>query len=189
MMFLLVRLSWGSLYSVYLSSTLSMSVDAYWYSLLLLLKMMSAISQSHSTLSSYAFFITPNLRLLKVTCQHQPMREHYTTPLLNQLVLMFSLLNEESRQKSCLWPFLILRNSFRCFKIYFWKRTLAEIWRNWIHAWIGIEKKEMCTVCESVSTALEPQINTSISYLDINNSQLSYNTLDQPFSIIWLFMV
>lgn len=63
----LVRLSWGSLYSVYLSSTLSMSVLAYWKRRLVLLKMMRAISQSHSTLSSYAFFISPNFRLVKVT--------------------------------------------------------------------------------------------------------------------------
>lgn len=67
-MFLFVSDSCGSLYSVYLSSTLSMSVLAYWYNLLLLEKMISAISQSHSTDSSYAFFITPNFRLLKVTC-------------------------------------------------------------------------------------------------------------------------
>lgn len=65
--FLFVNDSWGSLYSVYLSNTLSISVLAYWYSLLLLLKMMRAISQSHSTDSSYAFFITPNFLLLKVT--------------------------------------------------------------------------------------------------------------------------
>lgn len=52
MMSALVRLSCGSLYSVYLSSTLSMSVLAYWNSLLEWLKMMRAISQSHSTLSS-----------------------------------------------------------------------------------------------------------------------------------------
>lgn len=64
-----VRLSCGSLYSVYLSSTLSMSVLAYWNSLLEWLKMMSAISQSQSTLSSYAFFISPNLRLVNVTCR------------------------------------------------------------------------------------------------------------------------
>lgn len=69
MMFLFVSDSCGSLYSVYLSSTLSMSVLAYWYSLLLLLKMIKAISQSHSTDSSYAFFMTPNLRLLNVTCR------------------------------------------------------------------------------------------------------------------------
>lgn len=62
-----VRLSWGSLYSVYLSNTLSMSVLAYWKSLLELLKIMSAISQSHNTLSSYAFFIRPNFLLVKVT--------------------------------------------------------------------------------------------------------------------------
>lgn len=31
--------------------------------------MMSAISQSHSTLSSYAFFISPNFRLVNVTCR------------------------------------------------------------------------------------------------------------------------
>ena len=51
-MSLLVRLSWGSLYSVYLSSTLSMSVLAYWNNLLVLLKMIRAISQSQRTLSS-----------------------------------------------------------------------------------------------------------------------------------------
>lgn len=44
-----------------------MSVEAYWNSLLELLKMMSAISQSQRTDSSYAFFISPNLRLVKVT--------------------------------------------------------------------------------------------------------------------------
>ena len=69
MMSALVRLSCGSLYSVYLSSTLSMSVLAYWNSLLEWLKMMSAISQSQSTLSSYAFFISPNFRLVNVTCR------------------------------------------------------------------------------------------------------------------------
>lgn len=63
----LVLLSWGSLYSVYFSNTLSMSVLAYWNSLLELLKMMRAISQSHSTLSSYAFFIKPNFLFVKVT--------------------------------------------------------------------------------------------------------------------------
>ena len=69
MMSALVRLSCGSLYSVYLRSTLSMSVLAYWNSLLEWLKMMSAISQSHSTLSSYAFFMSPNFRLVNVTCR------------------------------------------------------------------------------------------------------------------------
>lgn len=69
MMSALVRLSCGSLYSVYLSSTLSMSVLAYWNSLLEWLKMMSAISQSQSTLSSYAFFISPNFLLVNVTCR------------------------------------------------------------------------------------------------------------------------
>lgn len=70
-MSLFVRLSCGSLYSVYLSRTLSMSVLAYWNSLLELLKMMRAISQSHKTLSSYAFFINPNFLLVKVTCKIQ----------------------------------------------------------------------------------------------------------------------
>lgn len=65
--FLLVSDSWGSLYSVYLRRTLSMSVLAYWYSLLLELKIINAISQSHKTDNSYAFFITPNFLLLKVT--------------------------------------------------------------------------------------------------------------------------
>lgn len=45
-----------------------MSVEAYWNSLLLELKMMSAISQSHNTDNSYAFFIRPNLRFVNVTC-------------------------------------------------------------------------------------------------------------------------
>ena len=44
-----------------------MSVLAYWNNLLVLLKMMRAISQSHRTLSSYAFFIRPNFRLVNVT--------------------------------------------------------------------------------------------------------------------------
>jgi hypothetical protein len=49
-----------------------MSVLAYWNSRLALLKMMSAISQSHSTLSSYAFFISPNFRLVNVTWARDP---------------------------------------------------------------------------------------------------------------------
>jgi hypothetical protein len=64
---LFVLLSWGSLYSVYLSRTLSMSVLAYWNNLLALLKMMRAISQSHNTLSSYAFFMSPNFLFVNVT--------------------------------------------------------------------------------------------------------------------------
>ena len=67
-MSLLVWLTTVSLYSVYLSRTLSMSELAYWYSLLLLVKMIRAISQSHNTDSSYAFFIRPNLRFVNVTC-------------------------------------------------------------------------------------------------------------------------
>lgn len=62
-----VLLSCGSLYSVYLRRILSISVLAYWNSLLPELKMIRAISQSHRMLSSYAFFINPNLRLVKVT--------------------------------------------------------------------------------------------------------------------------
>ena len=63
----LVLLSWGSLYSVYFNNILSISVLAYWKSLLLELKMIKAISQSHSMLSSYAFFIKPNFLLVNVT--------------------------------------------------------------------------------------------------------------------------
>lgn len=62
-----VLLSCGSLYSVYLRRILSISVLAYWNSLLPELKIIRAISQSHRMLSSYAFFINPNLRLVKVT--------------------------------------------------------------------------------------------------------------------------
>ena len=64
----LVLLSCGSLYSVYFRRILSMSVLAYWNNLLPELKIISAISQSHKILSSYAFFINPNLRLVNVTC-------------------------------------------------------------------------------------------------------------------------
>ena len=70
MMSLLVRLSCGSLCSVYLSKTRSISVLAYWNNLLELLNMISAISQSQRTLSSYAFFISPNLRFVNVTCMN-----------------------------------------------------------------------------------------------------------------------
>ncbi len=45
-----------------------MSLDAYWNSLLCELKMMTEMSQSQRTLSSYAFFMRPNLRLVNVTC-------------------------------------------------------------------------------------------------------------------------
>lgn len=65
--FLFVRDSWGSLYSVYLRRTLSISVLAYWYNLLLELNIIRAISQSHNTDNSYAFFMTPNFLLLNVT--------------------------------------------------------------------------------------------------------------------------
>lgn len=71
-MSVLVRLSWGSLYSVYFRSTRSMSVLAYWKRRLALLKMMRAISQSQSTLSSYAFFISPNFRFVNVTWSRDP---------------------------------------------------------------------------------------------------------------------
>ena len=67
MMSLFVWLTTVSLYSVYLSRTLSISELAYWYSLLLLVKMINAISQSHSTLNSYAFFIRPNFLFVNVT--------------------------------------------------------------------------------------------------------------------------
>ncbi len=46
-----------------------MSVLEYWNSLELELKMTSAMSHPHSTLSSIAFFISPFLRLVKVTCR------------------------------------------------------------------------------------------------------------------------
>ena len=46
-----------------------MSVLEYWNSLELELKMTSAMSQPHSTLSSIAFFISPFLRLVNVTCR------------------------------------------------------------------------------------------------------------------------
>ncbi len=46
-----------------------MSVLEYWNSLELELKMTSAMSQPHSTLSSIAFFISPFLRFVNVTCR------------------------------------------------------------------------------------------------------------------------
>lgn len=70
-MSLLVLLSCGSLCSVYFKSTLSISVLAYWNSLFALLKTITAISQSQRTLSSYAFFIRPNLRFVNVTCKEK----------------------------------------------------------------------------------------------------------------------
>jgi len=45
-----------------------MSALEYWNSLWLELKITSAMSQPHSTLSSIAFFIRPFLRFVKVTC-------------------------------------------------------------------------------------------------------------------------
>ena len=49
-------------------STWLMSPEEYWKSLLLLLKMMSAIWQSQRTESSIAFFMRPFLRFVNVTC-------------------------------------------------------------------------------------------------------------------------
>lgn len=115
MMSALVRLSCGSLYSVYLSSTLSMSVLAYWNSLLEWLKMMSAISQSHNTLNSYAFFMSPNFRLVNVTCrwadgqpdlaqsrpaQESPPTGSWTQPLLGSPHLRVTQL---SSQEPLVW--------------------------------------------------------------------------------------
>ena len=48
-------------------NTWLMSPLLYWNSLLLLLKITSAIWQSHSTESSIAFFIKPFLRFVNVT--------------------------------------------------------------------------------------------------------------------------
>mmetsp|Transcript_2870 Transcript_2870/g.11843 ORF Transcript_2870/g.11843 Transcript_2870/m.11843 type:complete len:246 (+) Transcript_2870:602-1339(+) len=50
-------------------NTALMSPLLYWNSLLLLLKITSAIWQSHSTESSIAFFIKPFLRFVNVTCR------------------------------------------------------------------------------------------------------------------------
>ena len=57
-----------------------MSVLAYWNSLLELVKRISAISTSHSTLSSYAFFIRPNLRFVNVTCNQPILLTHTHGP-------------------------------------------------------------------------------------------------------------
>jgi len=57
-----------------------MSVLAYWNNLLELVKRISAISTSHSTLNSYAFFIRPNLRFVNVTYNGQKPR----TPVVRQ---------------------------------------------------------------------------------------------------------
>lgn len=64
----LVLLSSGSLKSVYRMRIEFMLELAYWYSLLLLVIMITAISTSHRMLSSYAFFRRPALRLLNVIC-------------------------------------------------------------------------------------------------------------------------
>ena len=52
----------------YLVRMASMSLLEYWNSLLFELKMTSAMSQSHRTLSSIAFFIRPFFRFVNVTC-------------------------------------------------------------------------------------------------------------------------
>lgn len=112
MIFLLVRDSWGSLYSVYLRRTLSMSVLAYWYSLLLELKIIRAISQSHSTDSSYAFFITPNFLLLNVTCW-RIIRNQSPSPFAST-ILNYSLISNTSwwKRYDCYLPYISV---FHCF--------------------------------------------------------------------------
>mmetsp|Transcript_4986 Transcript_4986/g.10211 ORF Transcript_4986/g.10211 Transcript_4986/m.10211 type:complete len:209 (-) Transcript_4986:295-921(-) len=65
----LFRFSCGSLQSFeYFARIVSMSALAYWNNLLFELNITSAISQSQRTLSSIAFFISPFLRFVKVTC-------------------------------------------------------------------------------------------------------------------------
>lgn len=61
-----VRGLWGSLYSVYLSRHLSISLLAYWNNLLLEENIMSAISQSQRIESSIAFFMSPFFLFVKV---------------------------------------------------------------------------------------------------------------------------
>ena len=84
----LVRDSVGSLYSVYFSKTLSISVLAYWKSLLVLLNIIRAISQSQRTDSSYAFFIRPNFLFVKVTCRK--------TALITRITRRIDLLRHRS---------------------------------------------------------------------------------------------
>merc|ERR550532_626803 len=95
MMFLFVRDSCGSLYSVYLRRTLSISVLAYWYNLLLLEKIMRAISQSQRIESSYAFFITPNFRLLNVTCL-------FLSSVIREICIFFLPIVNSLQPASCL---------------------------------------------------------------------------------------
>ena len=65
----LLRTSWGWLHILeYFCRMASMSVLEYWNSLELELKMTSAMSQPQRTLSSIAFFISPFLRFVNVTC-------------------------------------------------------------------------------------------------------------------------
>lgn len=56
----------GSLNSVYLINIEFILEDAYWYSLLPPVIIMTAISTSHKILSSYAFFSRPAFLLLNV---------------------------------------------------------------------------------------------------------------------------
>lgn len=112
----LVRLSCGSLYSVYLSSTLSMSVLAYWNRRLVLLKMMRAISQSHSTLSSYAFFIRPNFRLVKVTLATTSRRQLQTTVRVSNIGAVHGKINMVINDQRSTLVVFALKNDWRvCF--------------------------------------------------------------------------
>ena len=74
---LLLRFSWGPMVSPWKRLRMaSMSPEEYWNSLLLELKMTSAIWQSHSTDSSIAFFISPFFRFVNVTCTQRPKCKH-----------------------------------------------------------------------------------------------------------------
>lgn len=59
---------------MYRRSILSISVDEYWNNLLLELKMMRAISQSHKMDNSIAFLMSPFLRFVNVAWLERALR-------------------------------------------------------------------------------------------------------------------
>lgn len=114
-----VLLSCGSLYSVYLRRILSISVLAYWNSLLPELKMIRAISQSQRILSSYAFFINPNLRLVKVTWEREKEIKSCTgviskTPQVKDVPWIYtcSCINSQTTTFLFFFSFMVLKTTY-----------------------------------------------------------------------------
>ena len=151
-----------------------MSVDAYWKSLLPPLKMMSATSQSHSTDSSYAFFISPNLRFVNVTCAHSPTHLHSSSPVSFPSIITLLSSRCNSRTREQLVISYIIQECSDCNHINI--RTMRTLtvpggcahpqfagWRSSCGPFDFLDSAWSCCVLESSRTRTQQEIPTTSS--------------------------